>query len=165
MSGRARGPGRLEAGSGQQACLGIGPARRSASGNGRWSTFSPDGKALRRRPAQRVDPPLGPERASELVERATFPAHEGPVTGVLAVPPGRHGRCSPAAAITWSGPGTSRPTRRGEKIKPQGPIGGLGGIAFSPDGTKLAVSDAEFVRLWDLSDAREPLAAPDGVVH
>ena len=41
-----------------------------------------------------------------------------------------------------------------ETFEPQGPIGGLGGIAFSPDGTRLAVGDLEFIRLWDLTDAR-----------
>ncbi len=40
-----------------------------------------------------------------------------------------------------------------ERFPPQGPVGGLSGIAFSPDGTRLAVGDAEAVRLWDLTDA------------
>ena len=49
-----------------------------------------------------------------------------------------------------------------ESLVPNGPIGGLGGIAFSPEGTKLAVSDARFVRIWDLTDAQNlsRLAAP-----
>lgn len=41
-----------------------------------------------------------------------------------------------------------------ERLKPEGPIGGPGAIAFSADGTKLAVGDAESVQIWDLSDTR-----------
>ena len=47
-----------------------------------------------------------------------------------------------------------------ESLRPHGPIGGLGGIAFSPDGTKLAVSDAQFVRLWDLTDTENLARLP-----
>jgi WD40 repeat protein len=90
----------------------------------------------------------------EPTERAAFPAHTGPVTGVLAF--------SPDDTTLISGGGDHQvrlwdltsPQPR-EKLPPEGPIGGLGAVAFSPDGTKLAVGDAEFVRLWDLTHPGE----------
>jgi RNA polymerase sigma factor (sigma-70 family) len=49
-----------------------------------------------------------------------------------------------------------------ERPRTLGQVGGLGGIAFSRDGTKLAIADFEFIRVWDLADARElwRLASP-----
>jgi WD40 repeat protein len=113
-------------------------------------TFSPDGRMLA------AAQPEGWIRLWDLKDgkptvRAAFPAHEGPVTGVLSF--------GPTGTTLFSGGGdhlvrtwdvTADKPR--EMLEPKGPIGGLGGVAFSPDGMKLAVSDAQFVRIWDLSD-------------
>jgi WD40 repeat protein len=95
---------------------------------------------------------LWDREGAEPTERATFPAHKKRVTaGVFR----RDGRTLISGGgdhlvRSWD---TSAATPE-EKLKPQGPIGGLGGVTFSPDGTRLAVKDIEFIRLWDLTDAR-----------
>ena len=145
--------GRLEVRPGQQ----VRPMRRPGEmtyglGERAMVTFSPDGMTLAAaQPGGWIR--LWALKGGEPAERAAFPAHEGPVTGVLTFSPDGQTLLSGGAdhlVRTWD-LGTSEPR---EKLKPDGPIGGLGGVAFAPDGTKVAVSDAEFVPIWDLTDPR-----------
>jgi RNA polymerase sigma factor (sigma-70 family) len=121
-------------------------------------TFSPDGGTLAAaQPRGWIR--LWALKDGKATKRAAFPAHEGPVTGVLSF--------GPDGMMLYSGGGDHlvrtwdlTPAEPREKLEPKGPIGGLGSVAFSPDATKLAVIDAEFVRIWDLSDTQNLSCLP-----
>ncbi len=115
--------------------------------------FSPDGKVVAATAA------LGWVRlwdwnGGEPVERAPFHVQSrGLEFGVLAFHPDGHMLLTGGddhVVRAWDL--TAAPPE--ERPRTQGPIGSLGGVAFAPDGTRLAVVDLEFVRIWDMADAR-----------
>ncbi len=122
--------------------------------------FAPDGKSLA---ASTFD---GGIRLWDMTpnapaERAVLSAHDGtavqsqwPGTGPLAFSPDGQTLFSGGAdhlVRAWNVTAADPQ----EKLKPEGPVGGLGAVAFSPDGTRLAVSDTAFVRIWNLTEKDE----------
>ncbi len=122
--------------------------------------FAPDGKSLA---ASTFD---GGIRLWDMTpnapaERAVLSPHDGtvvqsqwPATGPLAFSPDGQTLFSGGAdhlVRAWNVTAADPQ----EKLRPEGPVGGLGAVAFSPDGTRLAVSDSAFVRIWNLTDKDE----------
>jgi WD40 repeat protein len=91
-------------------------------------------------------------------ERGVFAAHRNNVS-VLAF--------SPDSKTLFTG-GSDHLIRRWdlapktpvETPESRGPIGGLGAIAFSADGSRLAVTDDEYTRIWNLTNARSESRLP-----
>ena len=122
--------------------------------------FAPDGKSLA---ASTVD---GGIRLWDMTPNspaghAVLSPHDGtavqsqwPGTGPLAFSPDGQTLFSGGAdhlVRAWNVTGDEPQ----EKLQPDGPIGGLRAVAFSPDGTRLAVADTAFVRIWNLTDKDE----------
>jgi WD40 repeat protein len=130
----------------------IGPDNSSALGMRATLAFSPDGKVVAATAAMGWVR-LWDWNAGEPAERAPFHAqNRGLEFGVLAFRPDGHMLFTGGDDHVLRAWDLTAATPE-ERPRTQGPIGGLGGIAFSPDGTKLAVGDLEFVRIWDLADA------------
>jgi RNA polymerase sigma factor (sigma-70 family) len=122
--------------------------------------FAPDGKALASTMfdgrVQLWDMKANPPsvRAILLPDGGTLVGRQSPGTGPLAFSPDGQTLFSGGAdhlVRAWN----VTAAEPQENLKPDGPIGGLAAVAFSPDGRRLAVSDSAFVRIWNLTDKDE----------